>query len=121
MALVHCRECNRQVSSQAVTCPHCGAPVILSGRDPRANASQGDTLALCSVGLGVASVVMPYFAAVFLVPAALVCGGIAVRKGASNAAVIGVALGLIGLAQVIYVSQQITASVENIQRLTVGK
>lgn len=27
MALITCGECNGQVSDQAATCPHCGAPV----------------------------------------------------------------------------------------------
>jgi len=27
MALIECRECNKQVSDKATTCPHCGAPV----------------------------------------------------------------------------------------------
>lgn len=27
MALIRCRECRRQVSTEAVACPHCGAPV----------------------------------------------------------------------------------------------
>ncbi len=26
MALVYCRECGKQVSDQAPTCPNCGAP-----------------------------------------------------------------------------------------------
>jgi hypothetical protein len=27
MALIHCPECNRQISSSAATCPGCGIPV----------------------------------------------------------------------------------------------
>lgn len=26
MALINCQECGREVSDQAKTCPHCGAP-----------------------------------------------------------------------------------------------
>ena len=26
MVLMYCRECGKQVSSEAPTCPHCGAP-----------------------------------------------------------------------------------------------
>ena len=26
MALVSCRECGQQISSEAATCPHCGTP-----------------------------------------------------------------------------------------------
>jgi TM2 domain-containing membrane protein YozV len=31
MALENCRECGKQISSQAVACPHCGAPIKDSG------------------------------------------------------------------------------------------
>lgn len=29
MALIACRECTREISSEALTCPHCGAPRII--------------------------------------------------------------------------------------------
>ena|SRR5579859_314889 len=34
MALIYCRECGKQISDQAATCPSCGAPV--SARPPAA-------------------------------------------------------------------------------------
>jgi hypothetical protein len=27
MALIHCKECRREISDQAVACPHCGRPI----------------------------------------------------------------------------------------------
>lgn len=27
MALINCRECGKQISDQAASCPHCGAPL----------------------------------------------------------------------------------------------
>lgn len=30
MALIKCSECKKEISDKAVTCPHCGAPVILA-------------------------------------------------------------------------------------------
>ena len=27
MALIHCPECNKEISDKAKTCPHCGCPV----------------------------------------------------------------------------------------------
>lgn len=27
MALIHCSECNKEISSQAMSCPHCGNPL----------------------------------------------------------------------------------------------
>lgn len=54
MALIYCRECGRQISDQAVACPHCGCVVYPAGgnntviNDP--NRSKYDwltTLLLC--------------------------------------------------------------------------
>jgi len=28
MSLVQCKECSKEVSDKAVSCPHCGAPVV---------------------------------------------------------------------------------------------
>lgn len=28
MALIHCKECQKEISSDAVTCPHCGVKII---------------------------------------------------------------------------------------------
>jgi predicted amidophosphoribosyltransferase len=27
MALINCKECNKEISDQAQSCPHCGAPL----------------------------------------------------------------------------------------------
>lgn len=27
MALIKCKECGREISSSAINCPHCGAPI----------------------------------------------------------------------------------------------
>lgn len=27
MALINCKECNKEISSKARSCPHCGAPI----------------------------------------------------------------------------------------------
>lgn len=63
MALIYCRECGKQVSDQAPTCPHCGC-VLLTSSEPLAsydpNRSRYDwltTLLLCFFlgGLGIHS------------------------------------------------------------------
>lgn len=43
MTLIICCECGGQVSTKASTCPHCGAPVELSAREP-ADASDDDAM-----------------------------------------------------------------------------
>lgn len=37
MALINCKECGKQISDQASSCPHCGAPV--AGNPPAASAT----------------------------------------------------------------------------------
>ncbi len=34
MALIACRECQKEISDQAVACPHCGAPASASVAEP---------------------------------------------------------------------------------------
>ena len=34
MALIKCSECGKEISSQAVACPHCGYPLASASRDP---------------------------------------------------------------------------------------
>lgn len=119
MALVHCTECGREISDRATSCPGCGAPVpaaALSGADPPKPTVASPVMGIVAIVLGVAGVVMPYFAAVFLVPAAFVCGVIAFgrgQRGLGSAAVILAVLGLIGI---IAVSQQISKAQSDLQR-----
>jgi hypothetical protein len=59
--------------------------------------------------LGVASLLMPYFAAVFFVPAAFICGVLAlVRKEKRWVAVVGLAFSVLGFIGIFGVSQEIT-------------
>lgn len=99
--LIECSVCGKQMSSGAATCPHCGE------KNPNAKA-QGSILGITSVGLGIGSVLMPYFAAVFLVPATIICGVIAIKNDQKRLGIIAVVLGFIGLAGIIYTSSQIT-------------
>src|SRR5688572_25286250 len=55
------------------------------------------TIGIVAAGLGVASVVVPYFAAVFFVPAALICGIVAIRQGDKKFGGIAVILAIVGL------------------------
>lgn len=104
MALIKCSECGTEVSDKASSCPKCGAPIAKSAQTE----SSTPILGIVSVGLGIGAVLMPYFAAVFLVPAAIICGVIAIRKSQKALGVVGTVLGLIGVAGIIYTSNQIT-------------
>jgi len=35
MALIHCTECNKEISDKAATCPHCGAPTATAPSSPK--------------------------------------------------------------------------------------
>lgn len=34
MALIKCSECHREISDRAMTCPHCGNPIISTEENP---------------------------------------------------------------------------------------
>lgn len=40
MALIYCRECGKQISDQAPTCPHCGC--IINGYNPASQVAPHD-------------------------------------------------------------------------------
>ncbi len=117
MALIRCPECNREISDKAPVCPHCGvvslnmpAPTkpqvnitqTTPTKAPSTPTSQAEIpiFGIIAVILGGASAVMPYFAAVFLVPAAFIGGVIAHfkhQKMLGTAAIILAAIGLMGI------------------------
>jgi hypothetical protein len=66
-------------------------------------------IGIVGAGLGLASIIMPYFAAVFFVPAALICGAIALMKRQVGWGVLAIALSLLGAGAIIYTSHQITS------------
>jgi hypothetical protein len=48
MALIACRECRREVSTEADACPHCGCPISSIGRQSQSwPAGSQDTHAWC--------------------------------------------------------------------------
>ena len=119
MALIHCSECGREISDRAASCPGCGAPVgasTVSESTAVVQSSAAPVVGFVAVALGVAGAVMPYFAAVFLVPAAFVCGIIAYRRGQRGWGAAGIALALLGLIGIVTVSQQISKAQSDLQR-----
>jgi hypothetical protein len=73
-------------------------------------------MGIVAVSLGLAGAIMPYFAAVFFVPAAFVCGIIAFRRGQKGLGGVGVALAIIGLIGIVSVSQKIFKAQEDLQK-----
>jgi hypothetical protein len=66
-------------------------------------------IGVVSTGLGLASMAMPYFAAVFFVPAAFVCAVIALTKRQAIWGTIAILLSFVGFGEIIYTSQQISS------------
>jgi hypothetical protein len=66
-------------------------------------------LGIVAVALGLSALIMPYFAAVFLVPAAIVCGLIALMRGQTKLGNTGLLLAALALINVLYTSQQISS------------
>jgi hypothetical protein len=113
MALIKCSECGRDISEKASACPGCGGPVIpvappVNEGAQRTTSSPSWVIGIVAVILGIASIFTPYFAAVFLIPAAFVCGVIAFRRGQKTAGSAGIILAVLGLVWIVSVSQQIT-------------
>lgn len=66
-------------------------------------------IGIVGAGLGLASAIMPYFAAVFFVPAALICGVIGLAKRQVGWGMLAIILSLIGAGEIIYTSHQISS------------
>lgn len=78
--------------------------------------SAGSTIGIVAVGLGMASLVMPYFAAVLFVPAAFICAVIALTRGDKSKGGFALVLAAIGMFHIISVSDKINDVDKNLQR-----
>jgi len=79
----------------------------------KSNNTQIPTIGILAVGFGIAAILMPYFAAVFFAPAAVICGIIAYSRLQTSWGVVGIILGIIGLIYIFTVSNQITSLLNN--------
>lgn len=75
--------------------------------------SVGQIFGTIGVILGLSSLVMPYFATVFLVPAALVCGVVALVRKQKSLGVVVMLLAVVGLIGIATVSNQINDVLED--------
>src|SRR5262249_55481290 len=99
MALIHCSECLREISDRATACPGCGAPLDTTMQSQAVSPTAAPAslvMGVAALALGVAGIVMPYFATVFLVPAAFVCGIVAFRRGQRGLGGAGIVLAALG-------------------------
>lgn len=117
-----CPFCAAQIPTSARVCPACGDDVsagIGTASSTAVGASRtgigaaSSPIGIAGVVLGLGAVIMPYFAAVFLVPAATVCGIIALKRGQKGLGLSAMALGIVGLLGIAYVSQQLTQIIKD--------
>jgi hypothetical protein len=78
--------------------------------------TEASTIGIVAVGLGLAAVLMPYFAAVLFVPAAFICGSIAFRQGDKKLGGIALVAAAIGMFHIVNVSNQIGEVQKDLQR-----
>jgi len=103
----------------------CGKPIEWAGvtaptSTPTTPAAQSGTqvLGIIAVVVGVAATLMPYFAAVFLVPVAAVMGILAYTRGQKGLGIAAIVLAGIGLIGIFAVSNQMTDALNELQSLT---
>ena len=119
MALINCKECGKEVSDKATACPNCGAPIdnyISATKDVKSSTSSEPPktyMGLVSLVLGIAGLMMPYFAIVFIVPATFITAVIAITKKQAIIGIIAIILSISGFSRIIDTSNQIQKIVEN--------
>jgi hypothetical protein len=79
---------------------------------PPDNSRHSSVLGIVAIGLGVSSIIVPYFAAVFFAPAAIICAIIALMRGQRGTAIAGLLLGIAGIAGIFYTSYEISTALE---------
>jgi len=110
MALIKCPECEKEISDQAPTCPHCGAPLKQTESNPTTiKESSPPVWGIIGIISGLGALFLPYFAAVFLLPVSFISGVVAYRKGQKKSGITTIILATLALCWVIYVSMSLNA------------
>src|SRR5689334_823249 len=97
-----CRPCSIFAPDSEHLCPKCGGEMSAVTEPPKASTEAekktSDTSAagIAAVVLGGISLVLPFFAAVFLVPTALVCSLVALKNKSLGLGVVGLILSGLG-------------------------
>lgn len=99
--LVDCEVCGKPISYQAQSCPACGHP------NPDAPRTAGLIAGVIAITLGIDGTLMPYFAAVFLVPAAFAAAAVTAILRMRTLAVIALIPAFIGLYGIYQTSKEI--------------
>lgn len=102
--LIDCHVCGKPHSYLAQICPTCGHP------NPDAPRTAGLIAGVIAITLGIDAALMPYFAAVFLVPATFAAAAVTAILRMRTLAVIALIPAFIGLYGIYTVSKEIRAS-----------
>ncbi len=108
-ALAKCEMCNKGISPQASSCPACGHP---NQDAPRTAGLIAGTIA---IQLGIMSILMPYFATVFIVPAAFSAAAITAILRLRSIALVAALMASFGLYNIYQTSKEIRAAGEHAQ------
>lgn len=99
--LIDCQVCGKPHSYQAKICPTCGHP------NPDAPRTAGLIAGVIAITLGIDAALMPYFAAVFLVPATFAAAAVTAILRMRVLAVIALIPAFVGLYGIYTVSKEI--------------
>jgi hypothetical protein len=85
--------------------------------DSSARPVASPVIGIAAIVLGLASIVTPYFAAVFFVPATFVCGIIAFRRGHKSYGGVSIALAIMGLIGLTDLTQEVSDARQTLETL----
>jgi hypothetical protein len=91
--------------------------LLANSIDPPPRLVASPFIGIAAVGLGLASILTPYFAAVFFVPVTFICGIIAIRQGHKGYGGVSIALASVGLIGLIDLSQEVTNARQTLETL----
>ncbi|MGR8932111.1 MAG: hypothetical protein ACU836_15880 [Gammaproteobacteria bacterium] len=110
---IECRDCGRDISVRAITCPGCGAPTEFGLKQEK---NKPSIIGIIAVMLGIIGLFVPYIVAVFLVPIAFVAAVITLILGRKREGVIALIIVFIGFFSIAQTSNEIAKINQDFQK-----